>query len=187
MANAATGWIILRTSGRHTMRLAASLTAGGYEAWTPIETRMVKVPRANLKREVQLPIMPSYVFARADRLIDLLHLKPPAHVDFSVMRHADHMIPVIADGALQGLRRIEAKRTPAKKSDRTYVPGVDVRVKVEGGSFAGMKGRVEKSDHGHSLICFDDRLTVKIATCLLVEDAVWASSSHDREDDRKAA
>lgn len=178
-------WIILRTAGRHTLRLAETLSEDGYEAWTPVETRAIRVPRMNVRRTVKLPIMPSYVFARAHNLIDLIQLadmkpKPrraprkedeptqPAHADFSVMHYLDR-IPIIADHHLQSLRQIEIKRTPRKRAERIFAPGVEVRVKVEGGSFAGMAGRVERSDHDATLVCFDKRLTVKISTSLLCE------------------
>lgn len=176
-------WIILRTAGRHTLRLANTLSEDGYEAWTPVETRNIRIPRANVRRTVKLPIMPSYVFARAHDLIDLIQLaamkpKPrraprkidehsqPAHADFSVMHYHDR-IPVIADGHLQSLRQIEAKRSPRQKADRVFANGLSVRVKMEGGSFAGMTGKVERSDHGATLVCFDNRLTVKISTRFL--------------------
>lgn len=67
-------WCILRCSGRHTMGLAESLAKDGFEVWTPIETVRIRVPRMNAKREVRLPIMPSYVFARARHLIDMLEM-----------------------------------------------------------------------------------------------------------------
>lgn len=184
-------WLILRTSGRHTLRLAASLTEDGYEVWTPAEVRKIRIPRANVRREVTLPIMPSYVFAKSNHLVDLLQLSGQpshayAHVDFSVMRHGEH-IPLVRDDSLRALRQLEAKRTPRKKADRIFGKGVDVQVKIEGGSFAGMKGRVEKSDALHTLVCFDDRLTVRIATCLLDEDQLRNDQPYSRVEHRKAA
>jgi hypothetical protein len=175
-------WIILRTSGRTTIRLAETLSEDGYEAWTPVETRTVRIPRHNVRRTVRLPIMPSYVFARSDNLIDLIQLanlkfKPrrhanrPAHADFSVMHYHDR-IPAIADDQLQSLRQLEAKRTPRIKAQQRFAEGVSVRVKIEGGSFAGMKGRVERSDYGTTLVCFDSRISVKIDTSLLLNDEV---------------
>lgn len=178
-------WVILRTQGRNTLRLAETLSEDGYEAWTPVESRNIRIPRANVRRTVRLPIMPSYVFVRAQHLIDLIQLagmKPiprrvcsrplerseewrPFHADFSVMRYCDR-IPVISDHHLQSLRTIEAKRAPKRKA-APLTPGLNVRVKQEGGSFAGMKGRVERSDEGSTLVCFDNRLSVKISTSLL--------------------
>lgn len=184
-------WCILRTSGRTTLRLAASLAEGGFEVWTPVEVRKIRIPRANVRREVTLPIMPSYVFARAEHLIDLLQIagQPAhahAHVDFSVMRHRERL-PLIADAQLQALRKLEARRAPKKRADRVFGTGVDVLVKIEGGSFAGMKGRVEKSDTLHTLVCFDDRLTVRIATCLLDDSQLRAEVSLSEDAVRYAA
>lgn len=183
-------WIILRTAGRTTMQLAKSLNEDGIEAWTPVETRNMRIPRANVRRTVRLPIMPSYVFARAEHLIDLIELagmKPiprrsssrptnrseewrPYHADFSVMHFHDR-IPVIADHHLQSLRTIEAKRSPRERA-KPFPSGLSVRVKTEGGSFAGMKGRVERSDNNTTVVCFDSRMTVKISTSLLRPDEV---------------
>jgi transcription antitermination factor NusG len=175
----ATGWCVLRTSSRHTIQLAETLAEDGYDVWTPIETRMIRIPRKNVKREVRLPIMPSYVFARAHQLIDLMLLsdmpsKPRqrgigAHADFSVMR-AFRQIPLVPDTHLAELRRIEIRRTPRKKAEKRFIPGVIV--KVGGGSFGGMVGKVERSDTGYTLVCFNDRYSVKIPTLLLKEDDV---------------
>lgn len=165
-------WIILRTSGRHTLRLASSLKDDGYEVWTPTEVKKIRIPRMNVRRSVTLPLLPSYVFAKAAHMIDLLQLSDrqfKAHADFSVMRMSDS-IPLIGDEQLQSLRQLEARRTPLAKAQHKFDAGVEVRVKVEGGSFAGMAGVIRKSDHGHSLVCFDGRLSVKIPTCLLQEN-----------------
>lgn len=178
-------WCILRTAGRETMRLAKTLAEDGFDVWTPIETRTMRVPRANIKREVRLPIMPSYVFARADHLIDLIELaampvKPrrgdrmrePAHASFSVL-HCFGRIPLIAERHLTELRKIEIKRTPLKKAERSLPIGIGVR--INGGAARGLKGIVDKSNRGHTVVCINDRFTVKIATSLLELDDVWQS------------
>jgi transcription antitermination factor NusG len=174
-----TGWCVLRTASRHTMRLAETLAGDGYEVWTPIETRMIRIPRKNVKREVKLPIMPSYVFAKAHQLVDLLLLADAAdkarihgvgaHSDFDVMR-AFGRIPLVPDPHLTALRRLETKLTPKPKAEKTFIPGVIV--KVGGGSFGGMTGRVERSDAGYTLVCLNDRYSVKIPTLLLKQDDV---------------
>jgi hypothetical protein len=180
-------WCILRTSGRWTLKLADTLAEDGFEVWTPRETRSIRKPRANVRREVTLPIMPSYVFARAAHLIDLLQMakqdvKPrrgagrgkPAHASFSVMRHGDS-IPVIADRHLQSLHRIEQKaeldRLRVMKG-KPFARGMSVRVK-EGShdAWGGMVGRVVKSDADHSRVVFNgSRIEVKIRTSLLSVD-----------------
>jgi hypothetical protein len=192
----ATSWCILRCQGRVTLRLAETLAKDGFETWTPREFRRIRIPRANVRREAELPLLPSYVFARSTHLIDLLELaampvKPrrgaglldPAHAGFTVM-HWQDSIPLVEDRHLNGLRLLEAKRTPRQKAERRFPPGVSVRVMAAGGSFAGMRGRVERSDTGTTLVCFDRRMTVKIATSLLLEEDINISALSSR---RRAA
>ncbi len=173
-------WIILRTAGRSTLNLAETLGQDGFEVWTPVETRTMPIPRKNVKRTIKLPIMPSYVFARALHLIDLIQMaampfKPrrasgrPAHPDFSVM-HFCEGIPTIGELQLEALRYMEAKLTPRARAEITFAAGIEVKVKTEGGSFGGMKGVVRRSDHGLTLVCFDGRMSVKIPTSLLEQD-----------------
>jgi transcription antitermination factor NusG len=179
-------WCILRCSGRHTLRLAESLAKDGYDVWTPKEERSIRIPRANARRKVELPIMPTYVFAKAHHLVDLLELaampvKPrrgaglreAAHASFSVLHHHDK-IPLIADKHFAQLRILEAKRAPLKKAKEPYTVGIGV--KVAGGSFGGLKGKVERSDCKHTVVCFTDSFTVKIATSLLEPDSVCSSA-----------
>lgn len=166
-------WCVLRTSGKHTLRLAKALSDAGLQVWTPIEEKMLRIPRANVRRPIVLPIMPSYVFARSEHLIDLLQIidrKKRLELDvpdFSLMRLADR-IPVIADELLNGLRTIEQKRAPRKRPAKLPV-GLEVTVGTGGGSFAGMHGRVERSGGEYTMVCFDNRFTVKISTYLLCE------------------
>lgn len=170
------GWCVLRTSGRHTLRLAKSLSDAGLKVWTPIEERMIRIPRANVRRPIVLPIMPSYVFARACHIVDLIQIieskkrMESDHPDFSLFRLADR-IPIIADELLNGLRTIEKRRIPRKKSAKLPV-GLQVKVGEAGGSFAGMQGRVERSGEDYTMVCFDNRLTVKISTYLLTENDI---------------
>lgn len=173
-------WCILRTSGRSTLRLAKSLTDDGFEVWTPVETRSIRKPRDTVRRKVVMPLMPSYIFARAKHLVDLLEIanqtvRPrrghsPTHASFSVM-HWNDSIPVIGDRQLDQVRKLEARRMPVAKAS-AFKLGVEVKVKMEGGSFAGMQGRVERSDHTSTIVCFSARMTVKIPTCLLSIDEV---------------
>jgi hypothetical protein len=170
-------WCILRTSGRSTIGLAESLSKDGYEAWTPVETRMVRSPGINARREVRLPIMPSYVFARVEHLIDLLQLadmpvKPrrgaglmdPAHARFTVL-HAFGRIPLVAERHLSELRRTEAKRTPIKRAAYSFPRNASTRVKD--GAFAGLVGIVVRSTPAKTVLCFDGGFAVEIPTTLL--------------------
>ena len=71
---AGTDWFILRTAGRSTLSLAKTLAEDGFEVWTPARMQVIRVPRMNVRREVRLPLLPSFVFVRAPHLHDLLEL-----------------------------------------------------------------------------------------------------------------
>lgn len=181
MRRGAEGWIILRTKGRHTLSLAKSLAEDGYEVWTPSRTRNIVIPKANARREVTLPLLASFVFARSSHLIDLLQLaelpvKPrrgaglrqAAHSDFSVFHdHDGRRIPIVSDRELENLRALEAKLAIPirKKKARAYAKGEHVR--IDEGSFAGMTGVVKESNRGTAEVCFGGRYTVKISAFLL--------------------
>jgi transcription antitermination factor NusG len=176
-------WFILRTAGRSTLPLAASLAEDGFEVWTPARTQLIRVPRMNVRREIRLPLLPSFVFARARHLCDLLELanmpdKPrraprsserhsqPAHRDFSVFHHIDK-IPMIDDRHLEPLRTKE-RQVVLKKDAPGFERGAQVR--VNRGAFEGLKGKVERCKQGYALVIFTDwKRPVKIPTFLLSE------------------
>lgn len=175
-------WIILRTASRSTLPLAKSLAEDGFDVWTPVETGVFNVPRANVKRTISRAMLPSYVFARAGHLYNLLQLaslpsrrgpglRRPAHESFSVMRCSDH-IPLIADASLNALRKIEARRTPRQMAEEPLPVGCIVRVKAGSAGFEGMIGKVESGDRGTTLVCFNRRYTVEIPTSLLSVDEI---------------
>lgn len=175
-------WLILRTPGRCTLPLAASLAEDGFEVWAPIEKRVVSVPRMSAKRNVVLPLMPGFVFARAVHLLHLLHLatmptrprrgpggRLAAHESFSVF-HDQGGIPLIEDAALEPLRDAEAVAIPKQKRGE-YRCGQSVRVLK--GNFAGMVGVVEKSDSHTAhvwLSLFGRHMKAKIPAFLLRPD-----------------
>jgi transcription antitermination factor NusG len=181
------GWFILRTQARHTVRLAESLAEDGFEVWTPIETRVERVGKSRRRVESRLPIMGTYVFAKARHLVDLLQLaampvKPrrgagllqPAHAGFSVMRWRDK-IPMVADRQLRELRRLQAKLSPArkpstatKKADEPLPVGMGVRLTRSG--FQGLKGTIERSDRRYTIVSISERFRVTLDTCLIDPD-----------------
>jgi transcription antitermination factor NusG len=180
----ATDWFILRTAGRSTLLLAKTLAEDGFEVWTPARKQTIRVPRMNVRREIVLPLLPSFVFVRAPHLVDLLELaqleeKPrraprtssdrrsqPAHRGFSVFHHLDR-IPMIADRHLEPLRSKEIEAVPKKDAPR-FDHGANVR--VNSGAFEGLKGRVERCKSGYALVIFTDfKRPVNIPTFLLSE------------------
>lgn len=177
-------WIILRTAPRCTLSLARSLAEDGFEAWTPVETKTVTKPRFNVRREVRLPLLAGFVFARSSHLLDLLSLaslphrprrgfggRQPAHESFSVF-HAQDRIPAIADVDLEPLRSEETRAIPRRKR-KVYARGE--RVRVPEGSFAGMTGVVEEADGRFAFVSFGGALRFKIASFLLRPDSIGTS------------
>ena len=111
-------WCILRTSGPKTLELATSLSAAGFEAWTPRRTtkqpkRGVKV-RRGMRRplvEVAAPILPTFVFVRAFHLVELAQAaKDPArpHPHFSIFHFAGR-VPLVGDRDVVGLQEEERR------------------------------------------------------------------------------
>lgn len=180
------GWIILRTSGGNTLRLARTLREDGFEVWSPAGQRMIRVPRFNARRPVSFPLLPSFVFARSRHMLDLLDLaamperprrgpggREPAHAAFSVF-HSNDRIPVIAEADLDALRLAEAG-PGRRRSVRRYAHGAKVRI-VEG-SFGGLTGTVVQSDERVTLVAFGRNWQVKIETSILRQN-----DAHDASD-----
>lgn len=199
IGNAGTDWFILRCSGRSTLLLAKTLKQDGFEVWTPARTQTIRVPRMNEKREVTLPLLPSFLFAQSRHLADLLELsnlieKPRRitsdgearyHRDFSVFHYFDR-IPMIADRSLEPLRLKEQQLVPRKDAPE-FRSGAKVR--VNSGAFEGLKGKVERCKSGYALVIFTDfKRPVKIPTWLLKEDeAIIAAKSERAPRHRNAA
>jgi transcription antitermination factor NusG len=166
-------WCVLRTSGPNTIGLFRSLAAAGFEVWTPIENQSRRKPRNKAKVECEVPIMPTYIFARADQLVDLIDLSfAPLknHRDFSVFRYFARY-PLISDDSLGSLRLIERKLAVRKNKDAGFTAGE--RVRLNEGGFAGMSGVVETSKGQFTLVCFPGfNIPVKIASWHLVKDQV---------------
>ncbi len=147
-------WCILRTKGSSTLRLARSLADAGLNVWTPIEYQTRKSHRDGARTEVAISVMPTYVFAHATHLIDLLteadaHFS--AHPSFSVFRYADRF-PLIRDKHLAGLRTIERK---AAAENKPVVFPRNEEVRVPDGPFQGLTGRVVEDSKGkHTLVAF---------------------------------
>lgn len=131
-------WCILRTAGRHTLGLAASLAQDGYEVWTPIETRRVRVPRMNARRVIRTPLLKGFVFARERHLADLLDLvrsRPGV-----LVMYVNGEPATAKDEELEPLRRAEHMAEPKRW---TSAFAKNTEVKITKGSFAGVAGVVE--------------------------------------------
>ncbi|MBE7186197.1 MAG: hypothetical protein INR68_17525 [Methylobacterium mesophilicum] len=162
--NGADGWCILRCAPARTLLLAASLIEGGIEAWSPITTIKKRKPggrSGTVSRDV--PLTPTFVFARAASLPDLHRaLRDPSrpHPPFSIFRYLGG-IPILADAEVERLRLAERRAMP-KGQRRTFAAGSTV--KPTEGPYAGMSGVVKHSDGRFTLVAFGGWMDVKIET-----------------------
>lgn len=144
-------WCILRCKGGNTIRLARSLELAGIEAWTPVEIQQRK---KGAKAEVAVAVLPTYVFAKSNRLLDLIaEAEAPVsiHPPFSVFRYNERF-PLIADAQLTALRTIERK---AAASGKPVVFPRGEEVRVPDGPFQGLTGQVVEDSRGHfTLVAF---------------------------------
>ena len=106
---------ILRTSGGQTLPLAASLGGAGFPVWTPARTLRrympAKTPSGKRLVETQVPILPTFVFARESALEALAIAaaqSPSPHPAFSVFRHGGR-VPLVAEREVRGLRDEEER------------------------------------------------------------------------------
>lgn len=172
-------WCVLRTSGPNTLPLARSLGEAGYEVWTPIERQVKRLPRKKVEVERESPIMPTYVFASADDLLELVNLSLSPlnnHRAFSVFRYLNKY-PLIADSSLEALRGEESRRALASRKRKKVVLAKGATVRIEEGAFAGMSGVVETSKGKFTLVCFPGySMPVQIASWILATDSVSEQS-----------
>ncbi|TDW65364.1 hypothetical protein EDF57_103548 [Novosphingobium sp. PhB55] len=182
-------WCILRTAPSRTLPLAAALEAAGYRAWTPQETRTVRVGHARVPKAISAPMMPTIVFAEYERLPLLVALSrmpsPTCSVwddtmqcyvqravpNFHVFRHAD-LYPRVADRALDAVRLAEQRERP-RDTARTFATGTAVTFADAG--FEGLMGRVAGMQGRYALVDFPGfSVPVKISAHSLLPARVAA-------------
>lgn len=154
-------WCILRTKGSSTLRLARSLNASGIRAWTPEEFQDRKSHKHGQRIETAVAVMPTYVFALASHLIDLLaEADAPVsqHPSFSVFRYNERF-PLIADVHLNGLRAIERKAA-AENKPVIFPRGEEVRMPE--GAFQGLTGQVVEQSKGKFTLVLFPGLSVPV-------------------------
>lgn len=149
-------WCILRTSGPSTLRLATSLQAAGFEAWTPVERLRRRVPRSKTIEYVLGSITPTYVFVREQHLDALRKMERQpgnGHPQFSMFRYYGDMV-FVRHTALHPLRLLQQDsyrdslpvvRNPHRKK-RGEAFEVGDAFKPTSGPFAGFECVVESSD-----------------------------------------
>lgn len=181
LATSSNLWCILRTSGARTLRLERSLVGAGFEAWTPKEGQSRKRPRSSSRIDVVVPIAPTFVFVRAERLADVARaLAQPVspHPPFSIFQHAGR-IPLVREAALASLRAAEEKAARREKRSHRYIYPRGAKVKTDEPAFVGLTGVVEDGDGKHAVVTFGGSFRMKIATWLLRADDVSDAQSSD--------
>lgn len=157
-------WIILRTSRRNTIPLTEQLVKAGHEAWTPTARRR----KANGRGKATVPMLPSFVFARASELHALIAWSKSwdnPFPDFSVWTYCGR-IPSVSDAALEGLRKSELRAVP--KDELVKLPiGSEVAGK---GAMAGMYGRIIEDRGKMAVVQFSPTFCVQIEWIELQEE-----------------
>ena len=171
-------WCILRSASTDTLPLVKSLTNAGYNVWTPTERRTGRMPRTRTEYDKTFALMPSYAFADATAIDDLLKLAMVPnrkHPSFTIFQH-DGGIPLIADTDLGGLREEEARCDAVydrHKKKTTKGPHFDegAIVGANSGGFEGLSGVVVGEAGQFTLVSFDGyHKPIKISSLLLHED-----------------
>lgn len=180
MGNRASDWCIIQTSSAGTLALADALNDAGIEAWTPSAVTVKRVGKARDRVEQIVPLMPTFVFARYDRLGDLIDMsETPAPVYmawdkverrmvmrgrpfFRIFRHGP-TYPAVGDRELDRLRVAERRGRPVDKV-RIFKPGEAVRVGSMP-SFDGLVGVIEEVQGSFARVrfcAFGGQATVKV-------------------------
>ncbi len=184
-------WVILRTSGARTMKLAASLQDAGIDAWTPVERSERRLPRASAKRQLTAALTPTYVFVRARHLTELRlieRMEISRHPAFSIFRYfgATVFVPHLGLHALRAKEQDSyrdslpntGKKACQKPRGEAFKPG-DVVTHIEG-PLAGIPCMVERSDGRNTrliLKLFGRQSGVTIETCMLRRDGVATTAT----------
>lgn len=173
-------WCILRMAGSRTLGLAKSLNEAGIEAWTPARVQTIKRPRSTLTVSRDMPIAPTFVFAKAEHVRELLALASSPvsrHPQFSVFRHGGR-IPLVSGAGLAGLKSEEdrAKIKSRRAKRRALVMGQ--RVRINDGAYAGLNGIVEKAKGRWVVVAFDGAVEMTVDSWLLATDDVDDGTAH---------
>lgn len=167
-------WCILRTGASRTLSLVTSLQAAGFDVWSPVQTLTRRRGPARERVEYAAPIMPTFVFARADRRHDLARLAGlpfSEHPSFSVFRHLG-TIPTIGDAEIAEARRIEERGKRVSRMGQRQAFTIGQPVKVKEGPGAGLSGEVVRDGDGKFVLVAFAGINLKIGAWLLGTDEV---------------
>lgn len=173
-------WCILRMASADTLSVMEYLNRRGIEAWTPVDRKIGRMPRTRAEYDKRFALMPSYVFAAADRIGEVAHIAALPKKEcprFSLFMHQGGY-PLVAEEGLSHLRAEEARRRSifekwqiSRRKPPKFARGTEVNITE--GAFAGMTGTIEEQQGRFTLVGFPgfDK-PIKIASLLLAEDVV---------------
>jgi hypothetical protein len=171
-------WCILTTAATRTLPLARALTNAGVVAWTParMERRVGRGKQRDKVVQVEVAITPTFVFADATRVDDLLRslaLPVSPYPAFRIMRHGDR-IPLVSNAGLASLRAAEERFAASLLKTTRRKVAIGTTVRMSKGAFAGMTGVVEGGTDKEAKVNFGSGFVVSIASYLLGTDVVQA-------------
>lgn len=175
-----------------TLRLLDSMTEAGFEVWAPVTQKPI-TGKAETERTAMLP---GFVFARANRLVDLHDLAHSpvqiyrvwdsekrrmvvkGHPRFRIFRNDDGY-SLAPERELAHLRREERRKKPR---GQVRMFSVGDRVKLTDGAYSGLRGEVvEVRSKREVVISFPGIGFVRDATVpmwILLDDSCAASPVH---------
>jgi transcription antitermination factor NusG len=172
-------WCILRTSAARTLNVVKSLNGAGIGAWSPRRTIERRRGVSRARYEVEVPILPTFIFVPADFTDDvrrIVALPNSPHPAFSLFIYRD-AIPLILDNELYRIREEEERfRVRVQKTKRfDFSQGDGVRVDDAESAFLGMSGVVESCDGKRAWVKFAGNFRVNIGAWKLLTDQVQAA------------
>ena len=174
MSDPANQWCILRTGGSRTLPLCRSLVAAGLDAWTPTGVADRRRGRMRARVEVPAPILPTFVFASAQHVDDLLALSSSLtnpHPSFSVFKY-EGRVAIVSESELGQLRTEEGRIALVRKRRERHVFEKGAKVEVPDGPFAGLTGVVEDGGNGKFTLVMFGEMPIQIASFLLRGEAI---------------
>jgi len=187
-------WCILRTNSNRTLVLAQSLADAGFKVWTPKTVSSRRKGRTRQRFEFDIAVMPSFVFAHSDHLLDLYaiaSLPGSPHPKFTIFQHAGR-VPAVAYRDLEVMRDAELDEERARlakaeadlaaflrkgrKTQGSHFRAGDL-VRIEDGPCAGMEGVVVRNKQGRAVVNFGGKRELNIGSWLLLPNALSGTSA----------
>lgn len=137
IARAASSWFAVYTTSRHEKRVAQHFDQRGIEHYLPLY-RFERKWRDGSKVTLDLPLFPSYIFVRMERMERGRVLSVPGAL--SVVGGTGREAAPLPDAAIEALRAGMSKYAIEPHSLLT----IGKRVRIRSGAFAGMEGVVAR-------------------------------------------